>query len=110
MKTPLTSKQVLNVACWNGRTMLDTADNSHPERRSAVVAHELSRFNIYITALSDVHLADEGSLMEHSAGYNLYWSGKPSTDRCLSDVGLTVRNSIASKLERLPTGHSDCIM
>ena len=110
MKTPLTSKQVLNVACWNVRTMLDKADSNRPERRSALVAHELSRFNIDITALSEVHLADEGSLMEHSAGYTLYWSGKPSTERRLSGVGLMVRNSITSKLDRLPTGHSDCIM
>ena len=75
-----------------------------------IVAHELSRFNINTTALSEVHLADEGSLMEHSAGYTLYWSGKQSTERRLSGVGLMVRNSIASKLERLPTGNSDCIM
>ena len=75
-----------------------------------IVAHELSRCNINTTALSEVHLADEGSLMEHSAGYTLYWSGKQSTKRRLSGVGLMVRNSIASKLERLPTGHSDRIM
>ena len=90
--------------------MLDQADSSRPERRSALVAHELSRLNIDITALSEVRLADEGSLVEHGAGYTLYWSGKPSTERRLSGVGLMVRNSIASKLERLPTGHSDHIM
>ena len=110
MKTPLTGKQVLNVACWNVRTMLDKADSSRLEHRSTLVAHEHSRFNIDITAFSEVHLADEGSLMEHSPAYTLYWSGKPSTERCLSCVGLMVRNSIAYKLDRLPTGHSDCIM
>ena len=110
MKTPLTSKQVLNVACWNVRTMLDKADSSRRERRSALVPHELSRFSIDITTLSEVHLADEGSLMEHSTGYTLCWSGKLSTERCLSGVGLMVRNSIASRLDRLSTGHSDCFM
>ncbi|KAK2554815.1 Craniofacial development protein 2 [Acropora cervicornis] len=90
--------------------MLDKADSSRPERRSALVAHELSRLNIDITALSEVRLADEGSLGEHGAGYTLYWSGKPSTERRLSGVGFMVRNSIASKLDRLPTGHSDRIM
>ena len=58
MKTLLESKQALNVACWNVRTMLDNADSSCPERRSALVAHELSRLNIDITALSEVRLAD----------------------------------------------------
>ena len=110
MKTPKKSKQVLNVACWNVRTMIDKADSSRPEHRSALVAHELSRLNIDIAALSEVRFADEGSLKEHGAGYTLYWSGKPSTERRLSGVGLMVRNSIASKLDRLPTGHSDRIM
>ena len=110
MKTPKKSKQVLNVACWNVRTMIDKADSSRPERRSALVAHELSRLNIDIAALSEVRFADEGSLKEHGAGYTLYWSGKPSTERRLSGVGLMVRNSIASKLDGLPTGHSDRIM
>ena len=99
MKTPLKSKQVLNVACWNVRTMLDKADRSRPERRSALVAHELSRLNIDITALSEVRLADEDSLIEHGAGYTLYWSGKPLTERRLSGVGFMVKNSIASKLD-----------
>ena len=33
----------LKVACWNIRTMFDLADSSRPERRSALVAHELCR-------------------------------------------------------------------
>ena len=110
MKTPKKSKQVMNVACWNVRTMIDKADSSRPERRSALVAHELSRLNIDIAALSEVRFADAGSLKEHGAGYTLYWSGKPSTERRSSGVGLMVRNSVASKLDRLPTGHSDRIM
>ena len=90
--------------------MLDKTDSSRPERRSALVAHELSQLTIDITALSEVRLADEGSLMEHGTGYTLYWSGKLSTERRLSGVGFMVSNSMASKLDRLPTGHSDRIM
>jgi len=100
----------LKVACWNVRTMLDKADNSRPERCSAVIGHELSRLNIDIAALSKVRLADEGSLKGHGAGYTLFWSGKPSPERRLSGVGLMMKNSIASKLETLPTGHSDRII
>ncbi|XP_076061596.1 uncharacterized protein LOC143037343 [Oratosquilla oratoria] len=106
------SEQDLKVACWNVRTMLDKADSSRPERRSALIAHKLSRLNIDIAALSEICFTDEGSLKEHGAGYTLFWSGKPSssTERHLSGVGLMVRNAITSKLETLPTGHSDRIM
>ena len=101
---------MLKVACWNVRTMLDRADSCRPERRSALIAHELSRLNIDIAALSEVRFSGEGSLQEHGAGYTLYWSGKPETERRLSGVGFMVRNSIASKLENQPTGHSDRII
>ncbi|XP_071477582.1 craniofacial development protein 2-like [Diadema antillarum] len=89
--------------------MLDT-DGHRPERRSALIAHELSRLDIAIAALSEVRLADEGNLKEHGAGYRLYWSGKPRCERRLPGVGFMVKNSIASRLENLPTGHSDRIM
>ena len=90
--------------------MLDRADSCRPERKSALIAHELSRLNIDIAALSEVRFSGEGSLQEHGAGYTLYWSGKPETERRLSGVGFMVRNSIASKLENQPTGHSDRII
>ena len=90
--------------------MLDTVDSNRPERRSALVAHELSRLNIDIAALSEVRFPDEGSLKEHGAGYTLYWSGKPQSERRLSGVGFMIKNTIASKLENLPTGHSDRII
>ena len=90
--------------------MLDAADSNRPERRSALIAHELSRLNVDIAALSEVRFPDEGSLQEHGAGYTFFWSGKPATEKRLSGVGFMIRTSIASKLENLPTGHSDRIM
>ena len=101
---------VLNVAFWNIRILLDKADSGRPERRSALIAHELSRLNIDIAALSEVRFADKVSLKEHGASYTLYWSGKPSTGRRLSGVGLMVRTSIASKLDRLPKGNLNRII
>ena len=90
--------------------MLDSCESNRPQRRSALIAHELSRLNIDIAALSEVRFPDEGNLKEQGAGYTLYWSGKPSTERRLSGVGFMVKTSIASKLESLPTGHSDRII
>jgi len=90
--------------------MLDTAESNRPQRRSALVAHELSCLNIDIAALSEVRFPDTGSLKEQGAGYTLYWSGKPQGERRLSGMGFMIKNNIAAKLENLPTGHSDHII
>ena len=73
----------MKIAGWNVRTMLDSDDNDCPQRRSALVARELSRLDIDIAALSEVHFAEEGSLVEHGAGYTLFWSrrGKEENDK-----------------------------
>jgi len=52
------------VAAWNVRTLLDSASNNRPQRHTALVAAELQRYNIDITALSETSLSDEGSLTE----------------------------------------------
>ncbi|XP_051657446.1 craniofacial development protein 2-like [Manacus candei] len=90
--------------------MLDSVDSGGPERRSALIAHELACLNIDIAALSEVRLHEEGSLREHGAAYTLFWSGKPRTEKHLSGVSFMIKNSILSKLENLPTGHSDHII
>ena len=90
--------------------MLDRSDSNRPERQSALIAHELARLSIDIAALNEVRFPEEGSLQEHGAGYTFYWSGKPAAEKCLSGVGFMVKDCIASKLEHLPTGHSDRII
>ena len=56
----------LNVATWNVRTLLDREDSDRPERRKALIARELSRYNIDIAALSETRLAGEGALRMRS--------------------------------------------
>ncbi|GFS07644.1 craniofacial development protein 2 [Elysia marginata] len=90
--------------------MLDKTSSDRPERRSALVAHELLRLNIDITALTEVRFPDKGSVNEHGAGYTLYWSGRQPEQRRISGVGIMIKDSLASKLETLLTGHSDRIM
>ena len=63
----------LKVACWNIRTMLDLSDSSRPERRSALVAHDLSRLDVDIAAFSKVRFPEESCLKEQCAGYTIYW-------------------------------------
>ena len=103
------SKNV-KLACWNVRTLLDNNTSNRPQRRSALLAHELRRLDVDIAALSEVRLLEQGSLIEHSAGYTLYWSGRPAGSRRIHGVGLMLKNTIASNLPSLPIGHSERIM
>ena len=104
------SAKILKVACWNIRTMLDAVHSNRPECRSAPIAHELSRLNVNIAVLSKVHFPGKGSLQGHGARNTLFWSRKPTTEGCLSGIDFMISTSIASKLENLSTGHSDCMM
>ncbi|KAM4694395.1 kyphoscoliosis peptidase-like [Discoglossus pictus] len=62
------------------------SDSDRPEWSSALVPQDLSKLAINSAALSEVHLPVEGSLQD-AAGYTLYWSGKPKTNKSLLDVG-----------------------
>lgn len=59
--------------------MFDQTDTNRPERRSSLIAHELSRLDVDVAALSEVCFPEEGSQQELGAGYTLFWSGKPAT-------------------------------
>ena len=100
----------LKVACWNVRTMQDSADNDRPQRRTALVSKELKRLDIDIAAVSEVRFAEQGSLTEQGAGYTLYWSGKSKDEHRLSGVGFMIKNTITGRLQNLPVGHSDRLM
>ena len=89
--------------------MFYKASRSHHERRSALIAHGLSRLDVDIAALSEVRLAVKGSLRDTGAGFSNFWLGKQSTDSRLG-VGCIVRNPTTSKLEISPTCHSNRII
>ena len=98
----------MNFGAWNVRTLMDA--DCRPERMTAIVGHELDRYNIAIAALSETRRADTGSVKEMGAGYTFFWSGKTETEPRISGVGFAVRNDIASSLTSLPKGISDRIM
>ena len=66
------------VGAWNVRTLLDRSGSDRPERGTALVGKELSRYNIDIAALSETRLADEGQLTEAGCGYTFFWIGRPA--------------------------------
>lgn len=90
------------------RTLLD--NNERAERRTALIASTLNRYNIDIAALSETRFADESSLEEVGAGYTFYWIGKPEGTPRTSGVGFAIRSSIARNLDKLPKGINDRLM
>ena len=46
-------RQLLTIAQWNVRTLLDRKAADRPERRMALVAMELAKYNIDIAALCE---------------------------------------------------------
>ncbi|KAF7242042.1 Craniofacial development protein 2 [Varanus komodoensis] len=61
----------LTIGTWNVRTLQDNPSADQPERRTALVARELTRFNIDIAALCETRLANEGQLTETGAVTNV---------------------------------------
>lgn len=95
-------------ATWNVRTLLDSDSSERPERRTALIAHELDRLSVDIAALSETRFLDEGSLTD--GNYTFYWKGLPSGSRKLHGVGFAIKNSIVSRLHELPHGISERLM
>ena len=98
------------VGSWNVRTLTDFSDVNRPERRTALIAKELARYNLDIVALSETRLADEGQLTERGGGYTFFWIGRKNTERRESGVGFAIKSSLVQKLPGLPRGINDRLM
>ena len=92
------------------RTLLDSAGTDRPERRTALVARELARYNADIVALSETRFAEIGQLTEIGGGYTFFWSGRSSKVRRESGVGFAVKSHLVKKLSSLPQGVNDRLM
>ena len=106
----MNKKLTLTFATWNVRTLLDTEQNLRPRRRTALVAHELRRYDIDIAALSETRLSGEGNLIEAGEGYTFFWKGYPENVRRNHGVGFAVRNKLLQKIETTPVGISERLM
>ena len=76
------------VANWNVRTLRDTRLGAR--LRTALIAFELVRYNIYIAALSETILPCDYSLVEMGTGYGSFRSGLPIVARRINVVGFAV--------------------
>ena len=53
-------RQLLTIGQWNVRTLLDREGANRPERRTALVAMELAKYNIDIAALCETRFSESG--------------------------------------------------
>lgn len=100
----------VTFGAWNVRTLLDRAGTNRPERRTALIAHELNRYNVQIAALSETRLADEGHLTEQSAGYTFFWIGRGQNEQREAGVGFAIKSNLARKLKLPPKVINDRLM
>ena len=94
----------------NLRILMDNPKADRPERRTALVARELARYHVDITALSETRIANGGQLTEDGGGYYFVWSGRTSEERREAGVGFAIMSHLVSKLTSLLRGHNDHIM
>nr|XP_054749441.1 uncharacterized protein LOC129254921 [Lytechinus pictus] len=93
---------------FNGEEGGDVSER--PQRRTALIASELGRYNIDIAALSETRLAGEGELYERGAGYTFFWSGRGPGEKRESGVGFAVKTALVGKLAGPPKGLNDRLM
>ena len=98
-------RQLLTRAQWNVRTLLDRETADRPGRRTAIVAIDLAKYNIAITALCETRFSETGTL-----NVSFFWSGKPEGDRREAGVGFATRKDIFTNLTEMPQPVSDRIM
>ena len=101
-------KKTPSNAQWNVRTLLDREITNRPERRTALVAMELAKYNIDIAVLSETRFHASGSL--NDLEYTFYWSDKPNRERREAGVGFAIKRDIVAKLTEMPHPVSDRIM
>ncbi|VDL93148.1 unnamed protein product [Schistocephalus solidus] len=102
--------RLLTLAAWNVRSLLSNPRSNQLERRTALVARELARYEVDIAALSETRFSEQGQLEEVGAGYTFFWSGRPKAKRRHAGVTFVIRRDIVGRLPCLPQGINDRLM
>ena len=67
---------LLNIGCWDIRTLLDAGSGNRPARGTPLLATELNIGAVDIVSLSERRSADIGNLVEVGEGFISFWKGK----------------------------------
>ncbi|XP_045163742.1 craniofacial development protein 2-like [Mercenaria mercenaria] len=97
----------LTIGSWNVCTLMDIPNAERPARRTALVALELGRYSVDVTALSETRIAAEGQLIEYNAGYTFFWNGQKVDERREAGVGFAIRTKLVRNLTGQPKGIND---
>ena len=92
------------------RTLQDAARSDRLERRTALVARELNRYDIDIAGLCETRFPNDGQLTEVGGGYTFFWKGLSDDQPRIHGVGLAIKTSIVGKLTEIPKGHNARLM
>jgi len=97
-----------HVDVWNVRTLLN--NKSNPERRSAIIAHELQKYNIDIAALSETRVHGNSQFEEAAAGCTFFLTRHPTDGPSQAGVVLPFAPHSSNALNRglLPATRELC--
>ena len=101
-------RQLLTIGQWNVRTFLDREGANRPERRTALVAMEVAKYNIDIAAVCETRFSESGGF--NDLEYSFFWSGKPEEERREAGVGFAIKKNIITNLMEMPRPVSDKII
>ena len=89
-------RQLLTIAQWNVRSLLDRVAADRPERRTALVAMELIKYNIDIAALCK----QCSQSLVFPTTWNTFFAGvkKSEGERREAGVGFAIKKDIVTKL------------
>ncbi|BHF65088.1 hypothetical protein SprV_0200809700 [Sparganum proliferum] len=104
------SVRPLTLAAWNVRAPSGNPRSSRPQRRQALVAQELARYNVDIAALSETHFPEQDQLEEVDAKYIFSWSGRSKSERRDNCVAFAIQTDVVGRLLCLPQGINDRLM
>ncbi|BHF58553.1 hypothetical protein SprV_0100150500 [Sparganum proliferum] len=68
----------------------------------ALVARELARYKVDISALSETRFSEQGQVEDAGTGYTFFWSGRPRAERRDVSIALAIQNDIVGQLPCLP--------
>ncbi|BHF75760.1 hypothetical protein SprV_0501885700 [Sparganum proliferum] len=91
------------------RRSQDNPRTNRPERRTALVARELARYEVDINALSETVFFEQGQLEEVGAGHT-FWNGLPKAQRWDACVAFVIGNDIVGRLRCFPQDINDHLM
>nr|VZI42995.1 unnamed protein product [Spirometra erinaceieuropaei] len=100
----------LTLSAWNVRSLSDNPKSNRPERRTALVARELTRYKVDNAALSKTRFSEQDQLEEVGVGCTFFFNGRPRAERRDAVVAFAIRNDIVGRLLCLPQGINDRLM